>query len=265
MSSHLPAAARPAASRPAVATLVVVVALTACGTTTPSPSASGPANAVANERGGQPIGLAQPGATDAAAHADLHQPAGSGAGGPHPDAPARGDGRGAADQRVRHDARRLRLRLRRPGTAVQGPAGRLRERSAPLALRRTGRAAAADHPPAGAVPGDGRPLCRHRRAASRAVALPAHRRARDLGAAGGQRHRRRHPHLHLGRGRLRLPADRRGRPAEPRHARRAAGRAGAGRDAAAVAHRAGRRPGPPARRPAPRPRRAPVPSPRCSP
>ena len=32
---------------------------------------------VANERGGQPIGPAQPGATDAAAHADLHQPAGS--------------------------------------------------------------------------------------------------------------------------------------------------------------------------------------------
>ena len=29
---------------------------------------------VANERGGQPIGPAQPGATDAAAHADLHQP-----------------------------------------------------------------------------------------------------------------------------------------------------------------------------------------------
>ena len=44
MSSHLPAAARPAASRPAVATLVMVVALTACGSTTPSPSASGAAN-----------------------------------------------------------------------------------------------------------------------------------------------------------------------------------------------------------------------------
>ena len=39
-----PAAARPAAIRPAFATLTLVVALTACGTTTPSSSASGPAN-----------------------------------------------------------------------------------------------------------------------------------------------------------------------------------------------------------------------------
>jgi hypothetical protein len=44
MSSHLLAAARPAASSSAVAALVMVVVLTACGTTTPSPSASGPAN-----------------------------------------------------------------------------------------------------------------------------------------------------------------------------------------------------------------------------
>ena len=32
---------------------------------------------VADEPGGQPIGPAQPGATDAAAHPELHQPAGS--------------------------------------------------------------------------------------------------------------------------------------------------------------------------------------------
>lgn len=42
MSSHLPAAARPAAPRLAAASLLVMVALAACGTT-PSPSASPPA------------------------------------------------------------------------------------------------------------------------------------------------------------------------------------------------------------------------------
>ena len=41
-----------------------------------------------------------------------------------------------------------------------------------------------------------------------AMALPAHRRTRDLGAARGQRHGRRHAHLYLGGGRLCLPADR---------------------------------------------------------
>jgi diguanylate cyclase (GGDEF)-like protein len=63
-------------------------------------------------RCGERIGPAQPAAADAAAHAHVHQPAGPRASGADSHPPARREHRGAADQRVRHDAGRLCLRVR---------------------------------------------------------------------------------------------------------------------------------------------------------
>ena len=160
MSSHL--RRRAPGNRLAVASLLVV----ALGLrdhaqpfSQPVPPTPSPTNAVAAHR------PAQPGATDAAAHPDLHQPAGSELAGLIPTRL-----RGATVEVPPTSEFAM-----TPGdfAAAYGDLG-LQFRALQVAYVNDPRLSlyaarvepAADHPPAGAVPGDGRPLRRHRRPAS---------------------------------------------------------------------------------------------------